>query len=103
MMNILGGGMSGGAALTLGGGGRKGGGGMFGGSGPGGKKEGILAALASGSDCSEITCVTDGEGEMMTHSALHLRVLLKPKRPWCIWLPGYCCHQGCVCVGLRPC
>lgn len=47
--------MSGGAALTLGGGGRKGGGGMLGGSGPGGKKVGILAALASASDGSEIT------------------------------------------------
>lgn len=55
-MDVLGGGMSGGAALTFGGGGRKGGGGMLGGSGPGGKKVGILAALASASDCSEITC-----------------------------------------------
>lgn len=58
--DVLGGGMSGGAALTLGGGGRKGGGGMLGGIGPGGKKVGILAALASASDCSEITCGTAG-------------------------------------------
>lgn len=58
MSDVLGGGMSGGAALTLGGGGRKGGGGMLGGRGPGGKKVGILAALGSASDCSEITCGT---------------------------------------------
>lgn len=58
LCDILGGGMSGGAALTLGGGGRKGGGGMFGGSGPGGKNVGILAVVASASDCSAITCAT---------------------------------------------
>lgn len=58
--------MSGGAALTLGGGGRKGGGGMLGGSGPGGKKVGILAALASASDCSEITWWSGTDAVMRT-------------------------------------
>lgn len=114
MLNLLGGGMSGGAVLTLGGGGRKGGGGMFGGSGPGGKNAGILAAGASESDCSAITCTTTeqqtGEVEMMTHthsffslSPTPFRVLLSSKCLCCFCAPGYCCHLHCVCVVLQPC